>query len=67
MYRLDERQIRGGVFMDGQAAEKNGGFFSFIEKVGNKIPHPVYLFIYLSMDIGTGCIVDHVLSWDFCH
>lgn len=47
MYRLDERQIRGGVFMDSQVAEKNGGFFSFIENVGNKIPHPVYLFICL--------------------
>lgn len=33
--------------MDSQVAEKNGGFFSFIEKVGNKIPHPVYLFICL--------------------
>ena len=33
--------------MDSQVAEKNGGFFSFIENVGNKIPHPVYLFICL--------------------
>lgn len=23
------------------------GFFTFVERAGNKIPHPVYLFVWL--------------------
>ena len=31
--------------METQEIKKDKGFFAFIERVGNKIPHPVYLFV----------------------
>ena len=46
MYRLDERQIRGGVFMDSQVAEKNGGFFLLLKTWEIKF---LIQFIYLSV------------------
>lgn len=33
--------------METEEIKKGNGFFAFIERTGNKIPHPVYLFIWL--------------------
>ena len=32
-------------------AEKSGGFLDIIEKVGNKVPHPVLMFLYLIIGV----------------
>ena len=42
--------------METQEIKKDKGFFAFIERVGNKIPHPVYLFVWL-------WIIAMLLSW----
>ncbi len=42
--------------MEAQEIKKDKGFFAFIERVGNKIPHPVYLFVWL-------WIIAMLLSW----
>jgi aminobenzoyl-glutamate transport protein len=37
-----------------------GGMLGFVEKVGNKVPHPVILFLYL---IGIVILISQVLYW----
>ncbi|MCX7791103.1 MAG: AbgT family transporter, partial [Chloroflexaceae bacterium] len=47
--------------MAGEAAaapQKKGGFFDLIERVGNKVPHPVLMFLYLIAGV---IIISHIL------
>jgi len=39
-------------------AQKKGGFFEFVERVGNKVPHPVLMFLYLIIGL---MILSHIL------
>ena len=43
-----------------QAAPPPGGFLGIIEKIGNKVPHPVIMFLYL---IAFVIILSQVLYW----
>ena len=38
--------------------EKGGGLFGLIEKIGNKVPHPVLMFLYLIIGL---MVLSHVL------
>lgn len=38
--------------------ESSGGFFAWIERVGNKVPHPVMMFLYLIIGV---IVLSHIL------
>ncbi len=40
------------------ASQKKGGFFDLVERVGNKVPHPVLMFLYLIIGL---MILSHIL------
>ncbi len=40
------------------ATQQRGGFFDLIERVGNKVPHPVLMFLYLIVGV---IILSHIL------
>jgi len=41
-------------------SQKKGGMLDVIEKVGNKVPHPVLMFLYLIIFIA---VLSHILHW----
>jgi aminobenzoyl-glutamate transport protein len=41
-------------------AQKSGGFLDVIERLGNKVPHPVMMFLYLIIGV---IVLSAVLSW----
>lgn len=49
-----------GDVADGPAESGNKGFLNWIERVGNKVPNPTIMFLYL---IGLIAVISAVLSW----
>ena len=41
-----------------QQEQGGGGFFGWIERVGNKVPHPVMMFVYLIIFV---IVLSHIL------
>ena len=47
--------------------KKNGGFLGAIERVGNKLPHPVLLFVYFCAAVILLSFLGALLGWSAVH
>lgn len=49
------------------AKEKGGGFLGAVERIGNKLPHPVLLFIYFGAIVMIFSFIGSKLGWSAVH
>lgn len=48
-------------------AQQSGGFFNWIERTGNKLPDPVFLFFYLILFVVALSVVADLMGWSAVH
>lgn len=49
------------------ATKKNGGFLGTIERIGNKLPHPVLMFVYFCALVIIFSLIGSLLGWSAVH